>query len=539
MAKFVIGIDYGTLSARAVLADQAGNVVSQAEYVYPHAVMGSDAFPGEEILKTDAFQHPQDYLDALSSVIGDVLRAGNVDAAEVAGLGIDFTSCTPLPVLEDGTALCCIPAYEGNPQAYPKLWKHNSAQKEADAITKLARETGAPHLEYYGKISAEWFFPKLWETYRKAPQVLADCHRYMEAGDWLTYLLTGREVKSACFAGYKAQWNKKDGFPSKEFWKKLDPGFADVVEAKVGKSVQPTGSLAGYLNEKGSLLTGLPQGVSVAVPIIDAHASLPAAGITDAGEMVLITGTSSCQLTLSTGDTPVAGISGSVKNGVLPGFMAMEAGQAAVGDTFRWFVDQCMPEDYAREARDRNMSPFALLTEKAEKLRPGQSGLLAIDWFNGNRVPYADADLTGVILGLTLHTKPEEIFRALIEATAFGTKAVVDTFEQNGVRVQRVYAAGGISHKNPFMMQLYADVLGKEIRIVPTAQATAKGSCMLAAAAAGLYPDVISAVQAMADPWEISYAPNMEHHEKYLRIYEQYKRMSAFFAEDPVLKELK
>lgn len=541
MKKYVIGIDYGTLSARAVLMNTVdGTVVADSEYVYPHAILDDEYFPGKTLKKTDAYQHPQDYLDALSVTVKGVLEEASVCPESVVGIGLDFTACTPLPVLEDGTPLCFMEEFRNEPQAYVKLWKHQSAQKEAAAITQAAEKTDAPWLQYYGgKISAEWFFPKLWELLRKAPHVFSACSQYLEAGDWLTWKLTGNAVRSGCMAGYKALWNEDSGFPPNAFWESLDPGLEGIIGTKVRENVKPAGSLAGRLNKEGSALTGLPEGIAVAVPIIDAHAAVPGSGVTKSGEMVLIAGTSSCQLLLGDTDAPVAGISGSVKNGVLPGHMAMEAGQAAVGDTFGWFVKNAVPESYEKLAREKNISVYALLTEKAQALQPGQSGLLALDWFNGNRVPYSDGDLTGVIVGLNLHTKPEEIFRALIEATAFGTKSVVDTFQNSGVRVDRVFATGGISKKNPFMMQLYADVLGKEIRIVSSSQATAKGSAILAAAAAGEYDSIAQAIETLADPSEQTYYPNMEHHETYQKIYAQYLRMCAFFAKDPVMKELK
>lgn len=541
MEKYVIGIDYGTLSARAVLVNTGdGTIVAQSEYVYPHAILNDGYFQGITLKKTDAFQHPQDYLDGLSYVVKNVLSESSVCPENVVGIGMDFTACTPLPVLEDGTPLCFLEEFRNEPQAYVKLWKHQSAQKEAAAITQAAEKTGAPWLEYYGgKISAEWFFPKLWELLHKAPRVFSACHQYLEAADWLTQKLTGNMVRSGCMAGYKALWNENSGFPSNEFWEMLDPGLAGIIGTKVRENVKPAGTIAGHLSKEGSLLTGLPEGIAVAVPIIDAHAAVPASGVTESGQMVLITGTSSCQLLLGNGDAPVAGISGSVKNGVLPGFMAMEAGQAAVGDTFHWFVKNAVPESYEKQAREKNISVYSLLTEKAAALQPGQSGLLALDWFNGNRVPYSDADLTGVLVGLNLHTRPEEIFRALMEATAYGTKSVVDTFERSGVQVHRVYATGGISQKNPFMMQLYADILGKEICIVPASQATAKGSAILAAAAAGEYDSIAQSIEALADPSERTYYPNMANHKTYEKIYAQYLRMSEFFAKDPVMKELK
>lgn len=541
MGNYVIGIDYGSLSARALLVRLAdGSVAAESEFVYPHGILGNEDFQGITLKKTDAFQHPQDYLDALSYTVKDVLQKAGVEGTEVAGIGMDFTACTVLPILEDGTPLCMLDAYRNEPQAYVKLWKHQSAQPEADEINALARETGQPWLESYGgKISPEWFFPKLLEMLHKAPQVYDACHQYLEAGDWLTLMLTGEDVRSSCMAGYKAIWSEDAGYPGNDFWEKLDPRLSNVIGTKVGVNVKTVGTKAGVLNEQGSRLTGLPQGIPVAVPIIDAHAGLPAAGVAQGGKLVLIIGTSSCQLILSEEHKQVSGISGSVKNGVLPGFTGMEAGQASVGDTFEWFMKNAVPESYVREAERQGKNIYTYLTEKAGALRPGQSGLLALDWFNGNRAPYGDGELTGLILGLNLKTKPEEIFRALLEATAFGTKAIVDIYEANGVSVDEVYATGGIPLKNPFMMQMYADVLGKMVRIVSSTQGGAKGSAILASAACGAFSSIAEATAVIADRWEKAYYPQKENTEIYGKLYAQYRRVSAYFAQDPVMKELK
>ena len=541
MGKYVIGIDYGSLSARALLVNtENGAAVAESEFVYPHGILKNEDFSNVTLKTTDAFQHPGDYLDALSFTVKDVLQKAGVDGHDVAGLGFDFTACTVLPARKDGTPLCFLKTYENEPQAYVKLWKHHSAQAEADAITDLAQSTGAKWLQNYGgKVSSEWLFPKLMETLKKAPQVFADCDVFLEAGDWLTWLLTGQEVRSSCMAGYKALWNADSGYPSNGFWEQLDPRLSCVIGTKVSDNVKPTGTKAGVLNALGSRLTGLPEGVAVAVPIIDAHAAVPAAGVTDSGEMVLIVGTSGCHLILSDQQTQAENLCGSVKDGILPGFTGMEAGQVSVGDTFDWFVKNAVPESYARQAEARGQNIFTYLTEKAESLRPGQSGLLALDWFNGCRTPYCDGDLTGMILGLNLHTKPEEIFRALLEATAFGTKRIMEIFENNGVEVKSIYAAGGIAKKNAFLMQMYADVLGREIRIVETAQAGAKGSAILAAAASGLFAGIADAAKVIADKWKVAYYPNGENTAAYEKLYRQYKTLSAYFAESPIMKELK
>lgn len=542
MKKYVIGVDYGTLSARALLVDTgSGRELATAEFAYPHAVLPQTFFEGIRLPSDTALQHPRDYLDALSVTVKSVLEKAKVDPNDVAGIGFDFTSCTVLPVLEDGTPLCFLEQYKNEPHAYAKLWKHHSAQAEADEITDLAEKENAPWLQSYGgKVSSEWLFPKLLEVLHKAPEVYENTARFVEAGDWLTWLLTGVESHSSCMAGYKGLWNKKTGYPSNEFWGKLHPDFGNIIGTKISQKVLPTGTKAGEITLYGAELTGLAVGTTVAAPIIDAHAALPAAGVVDAGTLMLIIGTSSCHIVMSQEEKTVRGICGTVEDGVIPGLVAYEAGQTGVGDSFDWFVKRCVPESYEEEAREKGVSIFSLLDEKAARYQVGESGVLALDWLNGNRTPYADYDLTGLILGISLATPPEAIYRALLEATAFGTKAIVDLYEENGVAISALCAAGGIAKKNPFLMQMYADVLGKPISVAASTQAGAKGSAVFASVAGGCFKSVQEAAKVIADESDISYTPNLENTAKYAKLYEEYKTLSSYFAkENPVMKKLK
>ena len=541
MTKYAIGVDFGTLSARALLVDLSnGNEVSESEFTYPHAVMTEEDFNGISLLKTDAFQHPQDYLDAFRAVVRGVVENAKITASDVIGVGIDFTSCTVLPVKKDGTPLCFLDKFKNNPQAYVKLWKHHSAEPEAESITKLATEKGEKWLKGYGgKVSSEWMFSKFLETLHKSPEVFNECDRFLEAADWLTWQLTGVETHSSCMAGYKGLWNKETGYPSNEFWKNFDPKFGDIIGRKISENVIPTGTKAGEIDERGAELCGLAVGTAVAVPIIDAHAALPAAGIVDSGKLMIIAGTSSCHIVMSEEKKDVRGICGSVTDGIIPGLVAYEAGQACVGDSFDWFVKNCVPAKYSDDAKRVGKSIFEYLTEKAENLKVGESGLLALDWWNGNRTPYADYDLTGMILGLNLQTKPEEIYRAIIESTAFGTRAIIDLYEKSGVAVSEVYVAGGISHKNEFMMQLYADVLGREIKIAKSTQAGAKGSAIFASVAGGYFPTAKDAASVIADECDKIYYPCHENTEKYEKLYNEYIKLSDFFAKSDIMKNLK
>lgn len=541
MKKYSIGIDYGTLSARAVLVDLSdGSEVASSEFAYPHGVMGAEDFPCLE--RNSAIQHPQDYLDAISHTMRDIVSCSGVDTADIVGVGLDFTACTVLPVDENGTPLCFKDKFKDNPHAYVKLWKHHGAQAEAELITKVAEEENAPWLNDYGKkISSEWFFPKLLEVLNKAPEVYNETVRYIEAGDWLVWQLTGVESHSSSMAGYKALWSKASGYPSNEFWAKVHKDFGDIIGTKVFEKVSPAGTKVGEICQYGAELTGLSIGTAVAAPVIDAHAALPAAGIVADGELMIIMGTSSCHIVMDKENKAVEGICGSVQDGLIPGYVAYEAGQGCVGDNFDWFIRNCIPEKYAVDAREKGKDIFTYVTEKAQKLEIGESGLVVLDWWNGNRSPLADMELSGLILGLTLQTKPEEIYRAIIEATAFGTKAIIDAYEAGGVAVDEICAAGGISQKNPFLMQIYADVTGKKIKVAKSTQAGAKGSALFGSLAGGYFADAKAAASVIADDCEIEYHPVADNTKKYGKLYKEYQLLTDYFGKggNDVMKRLK
>lgn len=540
MKKYVIGIDYGTLSARALLLDVTnGEETAVYEYVYRRPLLTAEDFSGTAPDASAALQDPQDYLDALGVTIRGVLEESGVDAGDVIGLGIDVTSSTVLPVDENGEPLCMQPEFKNEPQAYVKLWKHHSAQPEADEITTLAEAQNVPWLSLYGnKVSSEWFFPKLYEVFHKAPKLYRAMFRYVEVADWLVWKLTGNETHSACMAGYKSLWKGK--YPESSFWEALNPGFADVIGTKVSEQIQPTGTKAGALTQAGEELTGLLPGTAVAVPIIDAHAALPAAGIVDDGKLMMIIGTSTCHIVMNREEKEVRGICGSVMDGVAPGYAAYEAGQPCVGDGLNWFVKNCVPESYAVAAREAGKSIFDYLNEKAAKIPSGENRVLVLDWWNGNRSPLADFDLSGLILGLTLKTRPEEIYRAIIEATAFGTKMIVDLYINSGVEIRELYASGGIPRKNPFFMQIYADVLGKEITIAKSRQGGSLGSAIFAAVSSGYFASLPEAAEVLAEKCTEVYVPNLENTEKYAKAYAEYAELCKYFGQggNDVMKRL-
>jgi len=546
--KYTIGIDYGTESGRAMLVDVSdGREVATAVHPYGDGVI-DQTLPGSaaELPHDFALQNPADWIEVLRVTIPAVLREAGVEAKDVIGIGTDFTACTMLPIDEAGAPLCFKPEWRANPYAWPKLWKHHAAQPEANRLNEIAEERGESWLQRYGgKISSEWLVPKIWETLNKAPEVYAAADRYIEAADWIVLQLTGEERRNSCTAGYKGIWSKREGYPSDDFFAALDPRLHDVVDAKLSRQIYPLGGRAGSLTAEMADLTGLQPQTAVAIGNVDAHVSVPAATVVEPGRMVIIMGTSNCHMVLGTQEQIVPGMCGFVEDGIIPGYFGYEAGQSCVGDHFAWFVQNCAPAAYRDEAQARGIDIHQLLEEKAARQKPGEHGLLALDWWNGNRSVLVDVDLSGLLLGATLATSAEEIYRALIEATAYGTRMIIDTFQENGVAVDEIVACGGLPERNKLLMQIYADVTGREIRISASQQTPALGSAMFGAvaagAAAGGYDSILAAAQHMARLKDEVFTPITEHKAVYDQIYAEYARLHDYFGrgENDVMKRLK
>jgi L-ribulokinase len=548
MAKYTLGVDFGTESARAVLVDLAnGAEIAQAVCAYPDGVI-DERLPGTEIaLELDwALQNPADYVTCFQQSVRQAVSESGVDPVDIIGLGIDFTACTMLPTKADGTPLCYLPEWRDQPHAWVKLWKHHAAQPEANEINQVAAERGEPWLSRYGgKISSEWFFPKSLQILNEAPAVYAAADRLIEAADWIVWQLTGVETRNSCTAGYKAIWSKQDGFPSPDFFAALHPAMRDIVADKMSTDILPLGARAGGLTAEMAAATGLLPGIAVAVANVDAHVSVPAATVTGTGRMVMIMGTSTCHMVVGERPAIVPGMCGVVEDGILPNLAGFEAGQSCVGDHFAWFVENGVPGAYEREAQARDLNLHQLLEEKAAALQPGESGLLALDWWNGNRSVLVDVDLTGLLLGATLATRAEEIYRALIEATAYGTRVIIEAFEANGVPVNEIVAAGGLPERNHLLMQIYADVTGREFKVVGTTQAGALGSAMHGAVAAGAavggYDTIAAAAAQMARLQDVVYRPIAAHQAVYDQLYAEYLQLHDYFGRgaNDVMKRLK
>ncbi len=538
-----IGVDYGTLSGRAVVVRVSdGAELGSAVHPYAHAVMSErlDAADGRRLPPEWALQVPADYVDVLRIAVPAALADAGADPSRVIGIATDFTACTMIPVTSDGTPLNELPAFADRPHAYVKLWRHHAAQEQADRINRVARETGAPWLARYGgAISSEWEFAKALQLLEEDPEVYAAMDHWVEAADWIVWQLSGRYVRNACSAGYKGIL--QDGaYPDEAFLAALDPGFASFVRDKLAHPIGRLGDAAGVLTAQAAAWTGLPEGIVVAVGNVDAHVSAPAADAVAPGQMLAIMGTSTCHVMNGDHLAEVPGMCGVVDGGIVAGLWGYEAGQSGVGDLFAWVVDALLPEADARAAREEGISPHELLTRRAAALEAGESGLIALDWHSGNRSVLVDHELSGLVLGLTLSTRVEEIYRALMEATAFGARTIVEAFAAAGVPVTEFVVTGGLP-RNAFLMQVYADVLNMPISVAASAQGPALGSAIHAAVAAGAYPDVPAAAAAMGARIPAAHLPRPEEAARYDVLFAEYTRLHDHFGRggDDVMRRLK
>ncbi|AOM84321.1 ribulokinase [Salisediminibacterium beveridgei] len=548
MTKYAIGIDYGTQSGRAVLVSLAdGMEIADHVTEYPHGVM-DETLPNPEVkLGYEwALQHPQDYVKVIERSVPAVIEASDVNPQDIVGIGIDFTACTMLPIDEQGTPLCFHEDLKDDPHSWVKLWKHHASQPHANRINEVAEERNESFLPRYGgKLSSEWMLAKAYQILDEAPEIYEKADQFVEATDWVIMQLSDNLLRNSCTAGYKSAWHKKDGYPSQDFFEAVSPGLKDLAKTKLKGDVAALGTKAGGLTAEMAKKTGLPEGLAIAVGNVDAHAAVPAVGVVDEGKMVMAMGTSICHMLLGKEEVKVEGMAGVVEDGIIPGYFGYEAGQSAVGDIFGWFTDRNVPAYLEEEAKKQGVNVHKLLEKKASAYRPGESGLLALDWWNGNRSVLVDTELSGMMLGLTLQTKPEEMYRALLEATAFGTRMIVDTFHSNGVAVDELYACGGLPQKNPLLMQIYADVTNRRIKVADSSQTPALGAAMFAAVAAGTdeggYETILEAAQYMGRVKDETYEPNPENVDVYEQIYQEYNRLHDYFGrgENDVMKRLK
>ena len=546
MDQYTLGIDYGTLSARAVLMScRDGSVLASSTMEYPHAVMETSLPDGTPLPPSWALEDAEDYLLALKKTVREVMKTSGIPKEAVIGLSIDFTSCTLVAADREKRALSSLERFSSRPHAYTKLWKHHGAQPQADEINAfLTRKGMIDEPRFGGAVSPELLLPKALQVLREDPEVYQEAFVLIEAGDWLTWNLTGELKRSGNMAAYKAMWTPEEGYLSKELLMELDPGLENFVEEKLCGEICPAGGCIGYLTKEWADELGLAPAVAVGPSIIDSHAGMPGSGICRKGQMMLVLGTSSVELLLSDQPYSAHGVVGAVKGAIMPGYYSLEAGLAAVGDMYGWFAEGFVPPSCHQEAQERGMSIHQFLSEKAKDLKPGASGLMALDWWNGNKTPYVNGDLSGVLAGLTLRTKPEEVYRALIEANAYGTRMIMEEFLKSGAQVDEVIVSGGIAGKNPLVLRIFTDVLNRTVRVSASGQTAALGSAMYAAAAAGKkaggFDSVAEAAGALARLKDEVYVPDPENARIYDRLFGLYTEMARCF--DPrkmsVLRQL-
>jgi L-ribulokinase len=509
-----VGVDFGTESGRALLLDCASGE-ELAAHTVPYASGAIDRelpSTGERLPGDWALQDPDDWVSVLETGVPAVLEAAGVPASDVVGIGLDVTSCTVLPAREDGTPLCKLEGWRERRHAWPKLWKHHAAQAVADRLTEVALERDEDFLgRYGGRISSEWYFPKLIEVWLEDREVYDACDAFIEATDWIVWWLTGVERRQNCTAGYKALWSPIEGLPPSDYFCAAYPGFERPAE-KLGESFAALGTRAGTLRPEVAARLGLPESVPVAVGNVDSFVSMPGAGVEQAGTYVMVVGTSICDMVVHAEEIRLPGITGVVKDGILPGVYGYEAGQVAVGDMLAWYVETLG-------------SSYAELEQAASRLRPGETGLIALDWWNGNRSILGDAGVTGVIAGLTLQSSREEIYRALLEAIALGNRRVIENFAEHGFELSEIVACGGIAERSPLTMQLLADTSGLPVHVPASSEIPARGSALFGAVAGGAFDDIGSAIARTRPGTGRTYRPDGGAKEVYDDVYAIYREL--------------
>lgn len=536
---YSIGLDFGTLSGRAVLVDNRnGREIASCDYAYPHAVI-EKCLPGSNIPLPDGFalHHPQDYLDALPFLLREVWEKSGVDPKDITGIGVDTTATTILPLDENDMPLCFRKEFRDEPHAWMKLWKHHTTQPQAEKLNALAKAQNKGFLQHCGgKTSAEWYWPKVMEIAEKAPAVYAASHSIVELADWIVYLLTKEKKRCQFIAACHSHDLQNDQGIDRDFLHTLDSQLVKQAEKNQLWPLQSVLTMAGGLNADLAAQTGLNAGTAVAMGCTDSPIAMLSMGVTKEEEGVLILGTSSMLMFYSKKDAYIPGAMGNAENALLPGHILHLFGQSAVGDIFQWFTKNLAPYSYYMEAQEKGESIYQLLNRKIALLPPDGPLPIALDWMNGNRCLLQNTDLSGVMAGLTLSTTADQIYRSLIEATAFGIKMMLDAAKEAGINVQSIRACGGIALKSPEIVQIYADILEVPVYTSSCTQPNALGSAIMGAVAAGSgkggYDDILEAVNAMHCPMERTYLPNARYQDAYRRRYQHYQQLHQYFGVD-------
>lgn len=534
--KFTIGINYGETSASAVLVDvNNGNLIATTSYPYANGII-TKKLPETDIELDEgwALQDPKDYINALKRTAPKLLKESQINPEQVIGIGTAFVGSTVIPTTGDGTPLAMIDEYASEPHAWPKHLRHKAAMEKAQQLTQLAVDRFETFLDRYGgKINNEWFFPKVWEIYDDSSSIYNAADRLIEASDWIVWKLTGVETRNVCAAGYKGLWSKSEGFPLETFFGAMDSDLANVVDEKMKHEITPLGINVGGLTEEAAQWMKLIPGIPVASGLLSSHAAVPAATVAEPGKMAIIMGSDFFHMILSKKEHRVPGMCGVVEDGLVPGLFAYEACQSASGDHFAWFMDNAVPENYMKEARSKKIDIHNLMEEKAAALKPAESGLIALDWWGGNRSILVDRDLTGLILGYSMETNPEEVYRAILEAITFGTRKIFETFIASGVPINEIIVSGGKPTTNKLLLNIMANVTRTEIKIAKSQHASALGAAMYAAVAAGElkggYATIQDASKKMAHLSSKSFIPNNNDKKTYNRLYSEYTLLHDYF----------
>lgn len=539
MSKYAIGLDFGTNSCRSLIVDISnGNELSTHVFNYPSGESGVILDSRDPNL---ARQNPADYLQGIEVTIKEAIKKAKASDKDfspdnIIGIGVDTTGSSPMPVDGEGTPLCFLDKFKDNPSAMVWLWKDHTSHAEANHVTELAVKE---HPEYLAKIggvySSEWFWSKILHCEKEDQEVFNSAYSFVEICDWIPAVLVGdtkpdNHKRSICAAGHKAMYNSQwGGLPDSKFLEKLSPGLGEIRNRIINKAYSAE-ERVGYLSEEWANKLELPTNVSVAVGAFDAHMGAVGAGI-KTGTLVKILGTSTCDVMVSPNTKKLAdipGVCGIVNGSVMDGYFGIEAGQSAVGDIFLWFINNIVPEKYGNTQDEK----FASLGKAASELKPGETGLMALDWNNGNRTILVDVRLTGLLLGQTLHTQPQEIYRSLIEATAFGALAIIDRIEENGVKINEVVNCGGLAIKSPLIMQIYADITGRPMKISKSKQTPALGAAIFGAVSSGKevsgFDDVLQAQEVMTGISKV-YKPVEQNHLVYKKLYKIYKQLHDGF----------
>lgn len=535
MKKYTIGLDFGSLSCRGILVDTSdGRICAEAVMAYPHGVM-TEKLTGGTLLEGDvAFQHPRDFREAMVAVVRELV-GGCENAENIVGIAADTTVSTVIALAADFLPLCELEEFASRPQAFAKMWKHHGAAPMAKRVEQICIKQNRPYLDWYGgSISPESLFMKAIEAFERDREVYDRTACFIELADYVTSLLAGKPIFSRPLMKSKAFYDPKTGYPDADFLRAIDPDLVGLPNkltyAFKDRTVATPGEAAGKLCSEMAKELGLPTGITVSAGTADSYSPLLGIGIKSSGQMIMTVGTSTGIMIMSDEPRRVEGVTAS-----LPEIYGIKnkhcyaSGQTSTGDALGWFAENCIPSRYEREAEAKELSIQALLTEKAALLPAGSGGVMALDWLGGNKSCLANPNLTGLFIGLTLSTKPEQMYRALIEATAFGARAIVENYEKSGVPVREIRAAGGIVGKNKLLMQIYADVIGLPIKAGRCPQIPALGAAINAAVAAGVYPDIERAVDAMSVKDFDIYTPNRENHEAYNELYAEYMTLHDYF----------